>query len=44
MPAILLKDFERWPAGIAQADIPANNNAQRQDVLNRPVISTTLTA
>lgn len=44
MTAIVLKDFERWPAGMLEADIPANNNAQRLDVLNRPVISTTVTA
>ena len=44
MTAILLKDFERWPAGILEADIPANNNAQRLDVLNRPAISSTITA
>jgi len=44
MTAIVLKDFERWPAGILEADIPANNNAQRLDVLNRPAISSTITA
>jgi len=44
MTAILLKDFERWPSGITQADVPANNNAARLDVLNRPVISATVTA
>lgn len=44
MTAILLKDFDRWPSGITQADVPANNNAQRLDVLTRAVISTTVTA
>ena len=44
MTAIVLKDFERWPSSITQASLPANNNAARLDVLNRPVISTTVTA
>lgn len=34
----------RWPSAISQADIPANNNARRMDILLGPAISATTTA
>lgn len=39
-----LLPFDAWPAGITQPDVPFNNNARREEILARPVISATTTA
>ena len=39
-----LLPFDRWPSGISQASVPANNNARRADILASPALSATTAA